>query len=52
MITVDGQGNCQRQQFWTAAQGPDNQVPILDSLLTEDADSDRGAKKGQKALEV
>jgi len=52
MITVDGQGHCQGQQLRTAAQGPDNQIPILDSFLAEYPDSDRSAKKGQKALEV
>jgi hypothetical protein len=52
MITVDGQSNCQRQQFRTTAQGPDNQVPVLDSLFAEYSDSDRGAKKCQKALEI
>ena len=52
MVSVDCQGDCQGQKFRTAAKGPHHQVPVLDAFPAENSDSDRGAEKGQKTLEV
>ena len=37
MVTVDRQGDCQREHFRTAEQGPEQQLPIMGALLAHDA---------------
>jgi hypothetical protein len=49
---MDGQGDGQGQEFGTAAQGPDHQIPVLNSFLAENADSDGCAEKCQETLEI
>ena len=52
MVAMDGQRYRKRQKFGAAEKGPHHQIPILDAFFAEYSDSDSGAKKRQKTLEV
>ena len=52
MMTVDGQGDGQRDQTGASKDGPYKDLPVLEAFPAEKTQPNAGSQEGQKPLKV